>query len=59
MAGYNSSIERTESKKFVSRGKKMPASLTIHLLEQKSAELSAEPDHTADSAGEDPFFLAG
>lgn len=35
----------------------MPALFTIHLQEQKSAELSAEPDPTTDSAQEDPGFF--
>lgn len=37
----------------------MPALFTIHLLEQKPAELCAEPDHIADSAQKDPFFWQG
>lgn len=34
----------------------MLALLIIDIVEHKSAEPSAEPDHTADSGGKDPFF---
>lgn len=50
--------DRTELKKIDNRSKKLPALFTLHLQEQKSAELSAEPDHITDSAQKDPF-LAG